>query len=292
MKMVRRRIGESAGAWAGVLLAGAMLFAPGAVAQDTEEEDPAIRKANAGIELEKANKLASRGRLAQAVPHYEKAIRLDPIGRQLAYYNVAEVLRAQEKCDKAVPYFQYYAHVTATEDARAEANKGIEACKANEWPKLKVTVEPKVDASITINGILASPNGDFGPAAMPEGEYRLKLEAVDHHPQNRTVKLRGEDATVEVKLEKMTFFGTVRVNVQPPKAEAEIRIFEGPSDETDVIATAKSPMAEAVKVREGRHFVEVTAPGYERWIRNVNVGRDDEVVVDVNLTRSKPKELQ
>lgn len=275
---------------------GAALVAIGmhgsATADEDLPEDPAIRKANAEIELEKANKLASRGKLADAIPHYKRAIVLDPLGQRLAYYNLAEVQKVAGNCEDAVPYYHFYERLSGTEAAAAEVAASLKGCKTEGWPKLHVKLRPKVDGTVYINGVMASPDGEFGPVAMPAGEYSIELQAVDHHPQSRTVKLLTDDATLDVQLEKMTFFGTIRVNVEPAKANATIKIYKGPSDATDLVTDTSEPMEEPVKVHEGRHFIEVTADGYNRWIRNVTVGRDDKAVVNVALTRSKPKELE
>jgi len=48
---------------------------------------------------------------------------------------------------------------------------------------------------------------------------------------------------------------------------------------------------EEIEVLEGRHFVEVTQDGFDRWIRNVSVRRDDTSEVKVSLTPSRPDEL-
>lgn len=240
--------------------------------------------------LETANGLASKGKLAEAVPYYKKSLELDPTGHPLAYLNLAEVQKVRGNCREAVLMYQLYAGIRDTEEARKEADAGVKRCKGDGWPKLEVRTTTDLGAKVKINGFVAGTDGKFGPASLPPGDYLVQVEAIDHHPSSQSVRLDAEDAKLEVSLEKMTFKGKILVQTAVPGAR--IRIFEGPSDKTKQLYDMRSPMKEGVEVMEGRHFVEVTANGYDRWIRNVSVGRDDVAVVKVELSREKPPELQ
>ncbi len=238
--------------------------------------------------LRQANEHAAAGKLSAAIPKYEEALEADPGANPLAYYNLGEVYRASGDCKNAVRMFQFYASVAGTESARKDADKGIKQCGGADFPTLAVQVAPD-DARVTINGFLVS-NGSLSPTALPRGKYVVEVEATDHEPFRQTIQLRTDDQSLDVELTELTFHGKIRVETDVEGAK--VRIFAGPSDDTKLLRETTTPMKEGVKVEEGRHFVEVTADGYERWIRNVSVIRDDETVVSVKLTRSIPEEIR
>ncbi len=273
-------------AWITILV---LLWALPGWAQDEPAAgpDPTVAALDAAT---RANELASRGRYADAVPYYQKAIRLDGRNHELAYFNLAEVQKARGNCRAAVLMFQLYASMVASPEARAEANAAMKGCPVEKWPTLELKVEPSHAGEILIDGVLAAPGGTFGPLRVPPGSYEVTFQAADHHPELETIEVKAEPVSVTRTLKKMTFFGTIVVNVDTEGAQ--VRIFEGPSDETKELFKGLVPMKKPVKAREGRHFVEVTCDGYDRWIRNVSVGRDLESVVDVTLRRSLPPEIQ
>lgn len=265
-----------------------MLVAAPSAAQDTSNTGPDAR-VQAADAVARANSLASEGKFADAIGYYENAIKLDGANHELAYYNLAEVQKVRGNCRAAVLMFQLYASLVGTPNARQEADTGIKGCNTKGWPTLALKVEPGTGAEIFIDEMLAAPTGTFGPVIVPPGSYEVRFAAEDHHPQTEMVTVEAEPVAVTKTLKKMTFFGTITVKVD--LEGARVRVFEGPSDKTAELFAGPSPMKEPVRVREGRHFVEVTKDGYRRWIRNVNVGRDVDTEVDVELTRSLPPEI-
>ena len=252
-----------------------------------EDPDPRIAAVDA---LNRANELASKGKYNDAVGYYEKAIKLDGVNNELAYYNLAEVQKVRGNCRAAVLTFELYAALVGTPESRKEVDKAIKGCKKSAWTTLELKADPVAGAEIYINDMLASPTGVFGPVVVPPGTYEVRFEAADHHPEQRTVEVKAEPVTMTQALKKMTFFGTVTVKVDVP--DARIRVFEGPTDKSEALFDGKAPLEKGVKAREGRHFVEVTAKGYKRWIRNVTVGRDVDTEVKVSLTRELPPEIR
>lgn len=270
------------------LITIAVLFATAAPGAATAEDDPDPR-IQAIDAAERANELASQGKLDDAIDYYEKAIRLDGVNHELAYYNLAEVQKVRGNCRAAVVMFQLYASMVSSPGAKKEAEAGIKGCNTKGWPTLELKSKPG-GAEIRIDGMLAAMDGTFGPAVIPPGSYEVEFRAQDHHPRVRTVAVAADPVKVEQELKKMTFFGTITVKVDTPGAR--VRVFEGPSDKTETLFDGRTPMREGVKAREGRHFVEVTKDGYNRWIRNVTVGRDVNTEVEVALKRSLPPEIQ
>ncbi len=254
-----------------------VVFSPALSAQSVDE---------AFEQLEKANRLASAGAISRSIPHYKKAIELAPGQIPQAYFNLAEVYRAKGSCNDAVIPYRAYAAYSETPNAKQEVEKALRACNTSSWKTLTLRLEPE-GARAKIGGYLW-PARDQVKLRLPQGAYKIEVQAVDHHPQNLEVELGEDDVSRAVSLEKMKFKG--KIVVEAPEG-AKIRIFAGPSDKTDVVVDGATP-GKAVEILEGRHFVEVTQEGFDRWIRNVSVRRDDTSTVRVRLTPSKPTELR
>ncbi len=239
-------------------------------------------------ELLKANKYASRGAISRSIKHYEKVLELSPQTYPLAYFNLAEVYRAKGECEKAVMLYGLFAQIVADEGEKKEAKKAQQACSK----ELKtVTVSGKPEATtIKLNGYFWVSDQLPQPIQLMTGRYKLSFEAVDHLPDEQTIDVSDADLPVSFDLKKQTFFGEIIVGDIGIKG-AKVRVFEGPSDKTKVLHEGELPMKEAIKVKEGKHFVEVVAPEHNRWIRNVTVGRDEKSEVKPKLTRSRPSEL-
>jgi len=233
-----------------------------------------------------ATKLAGAGAISRSIPRFEKAIELAPGQYPQAYFNLGEVYKAKKECRKAALVYQAYALYAGTEDAQKEAGRAMAPCKRADWGELVLTLEPE-GARASVGGYLF-PAGTNPKLTLPRGTYEIEVTAVDHHPAKTEIELSEGETDETIRLKEMEFSGKVRVDVEKG---ATVRIFEGPSDQTSVVAEFRAPGAE-VEVSEGRHFIEVELDGYDRWIRNVSVRRDETSEVKVTLTPSKPQELR
>lgn len=237
-------------------------------------------------QLQQANKLASAGAISRSIPVFKKAIELAPGQIPQAYFNLAEVYRARGSCEDAALPYRAYAVYAGTSEAQKEVARAMRRCNTTGWQTLTLQLKPE-GARAKIAGYLW-PAKKQVTVLLPRGEYKIAVEAVDHHPDEFTIELADEDVTRSVELEKMKFKGKIQVNA--PEG-SRIRIFAGPSDKTEIVADEAKP-GEAVEVSEGRHFVEVTRDGFERWIRNVSVKRDETSEVKVAMTPLKPSEIR
>lgn len=241
--------------------------------------------------ITKANELARAGAISRSIPFYEKGIKLDPKGYTLAYFNLAEVWRAKGRDNKAAFFYTLYTLHGSDETTLKQAKQALSELKSEKWGTLAVTGTPTEEVTITVDGYLLAEGEDVDEIALPAGTYEVEVSAIDHIATKEKVEIsEGEAEAFTYGLEKMTFFGTIQVKAS--KEGATIKIYAGPSDKTRVVHETKAPMNEPIKIEEGRHFVEVTAPDHKRWIRNVTVARDGEVVVDATLSKSLPPEIR
>lgn len=241
-------------------------------------------------EFVQANKLASAGALTRSIPHYENVIRLAGNRYPLAHFNLAEVLRQKKECAKATVLYRAYMAQGKEEDVLKDADVGIQDCKGSKaWPTLSVRTKP-ADATIRMNGYVVARGGKFEEVAFAPGEYMVEVEMEDHHSHREMITLvEGEPLVLDVALKAQVFHGTVQFKVEQSKVT--IRLHPRDQESTEVIEI-REEMTEPLRVVAGKYFVEVIKPDYHRWIRNVEIGRDTNTELSVNLRRELPAEIR
>ncbi len=257
-------------------------------------EDDGAAKINADKEFARANRLASAGAVTRSIPHYEKVLEAAPERYPQAYYNLAEVYRFKEMCDKAVLLYHAYANVTATEEDRADAARGVKKCLAGKKSgELGVKVGDPA-AAIYVDGYLISGGGSLDSVELPEGDYRLEVTLTDHIPHTQTVEIEEDGREeLEVELEKKLFYGEAKVEVDQEGAKIKLEPLEldSPKAKSKTISLT-SPMEEAHKLSTGKYLLEVTKPGFDRWIRHIRIERDEQTTVDVALIKGLPAAIR
>lgn len=241
-------------------------------------------------EFVQANRLASAGAITRSIPHYENVIRLAGDRYPLAHFNLAEVLRQKKECAKATVLYRAYIAQGKEEDVLKDADVGIRECKgAMAWPTLSVRTKP-ADATIRMNGYVVARGGKFEEVAFAPGEYVIDVEMVDHQSRRETITLvEGEPLVLDVALKAQIFHGTVQFKVE--QSDVTIRLHPRDQESTEVIEI-REEMTEPLRVVSGKYFVEVIKPDYHRWIRNIEVGRDVNTELSVNLRRELPAEIR
>ena len=251
---------------------------------------------NAYEELTIANKYAAAGAISRSVPHYLKVLKADPINYAVAHYNLAEVYKAKKKCTKAG--FHYQAYIMSGRDAATKkaATAGMKACGSDNWSALTVSAKP-AEANVTVNGFLFGQGDAVKSVKLPKGTYAIHVTATDHSAQKRSVELSG-DQSVSVSLDKMTFYGNLGFSVRykgKPVKGAIVKVTPKKIDKSTLkvdAMTLTTPVKKSFKLPTGKYFIEITTPGFDRWIRNVYVTRDSNNRVDISLTQSLPSEIK
>ncbi len=241
-------------------------------------------------EFVQANRLASAGALTRSIPHYENVIRLAGDRYPLAHFNLAEVLRQKKECARATVLYRAYIAQGKEEDVLKEAEVGIRECKgATPWPKLTVQTKP-ADATIRIDGYVVARGANLENVAFAPGEYVIEIERTDHLPRKETITLtEAEPLVLDIALTAQTFYGTVQFKVE--QSDVTIRLHPREQESTEVIEI-REEMTSPLRVVSGKYFVEIIKPDHQRWIRNVDVGRDANTEISVNLRRELPAEIR
>lgn len=265
-----------------------LLSSAQAMAQDKPKP-----KYDAYEEFARANKYVSYGSYKRAIPHYEHALEVEPQTYNIAHYNLGEIYRAKKNCIKAVFHYRAYLGTGNDDEALDLSRKSIKECDTSSWPTLTVTTNTP-EARIIINGFTFSQNGGLEGVKFGPGEYELTIEAPEYITQLRDLKLEsGKSSTEDFKLEKQTFFGTTKVMVNVPGAK--LKLIPKNLDKPEMSQgemTLDTPLKDPVKLPTGKYLLEVTLDGYDRWIRHIYIARDQNVDVNVTLTKSLPMELR
>lgn len=277
----------------GVLALAALLAMPPgiALAEDGEEEKPRV---NAYEEFAKANRFVSYGGYTRAIPHYERALKADPVNYDIIHFNLGEVWRAKDKCGKAAFHYQAYLQVGRDPEALELSKKWLAKCKEEDWPTLTLDASATPGATFEVDGFVFSNESKVGPLVMPPGSYEVSVSANDYIPTTREVKLkRGGEVTEEIELEKKLFFGTTTITVNREGATLKLipKKLDKPSHSVETIVKT-SPHEEAIKLPTGKYLLEVTLEDHDRWIRHIYITRDNDSPVRVRLSKSLPDELR
>lgn len=252
-------------------------------------------KINPAWEFNRANRLASAGAVTRSIPHYEKVLKAAPAQYPQAHFNLAEVYRFKDNCRKAVLLYNAYMAFEKGEQNRADAKKGIAKCTAGKKTgTLSVELAEKSDSKVLVDGYILGQNGGFEEATLLPGEYAVQARAKDHLPTTEKVAVAADEAAEKsFDLEKKLFYGTVKVDVSQKGAtiKLEPKKLDSPKAQDEVISLT-SPMEKPKKLATGKYFLEVTKDGYDRWIRNIYIKRDDQTSVQVEMSKALPAAIR
>lgn len=265
---------------------------PATAAENDETDTEAI---NAASEFAQANRLASAGAITRSIPHYEKVLAAAPDRYPQAHYNLAEVYRFKKNCRKAVLLYNAYLTFEQGEQNRADAMQAISECsKDKKIGTLTVAVAPEAHAEVRVEGYILARDGGLEEATLLAGAYSVEARAADHISRQETIEVEdGKEQKVDLELQKKLFHGTVRIEVshEDAKIKIEPKKLDSPKAKAQVI-TLSSPMETPQKLATGKYFLEVTKSGYDRWIRNIYVKRDQETGVVVKMNEALPEAIR
>lgn len=263
-----------------------------------EKEEEKEDKFDAHGALNQANRLAGRGAWTRSIPHYEKVLKHAWDKYPSAHYNLAGVLKAKKKFARALLHYQAYMSLGSDPATKKAAKKGMKSIRAQVWDKrfakLSIDVEPETKARIIVDGFVVSRNQDVEEMVVLSGKYTVRAEVEDHHPDEKTVTVKNEGSK-SVKLEPriMTFHGKLEVTVNKKGATVRLRPKDLKSpDGPDKPIVKKSPVEESVELVTGKWLLEVTLPEHHRWVRYIQIQRDETNTVDVKLSRKLPEEIR
>jgi tetratricopeptide (TPR) repeat protein len=223
-----------------------------------------------------ANRHAQRGRFDEAMDYYRRVAALDPNWADL-WYNMGEVSRVVEDGSNCINYFLRYLQLVPGAVDEVEVNAKISECVEyleENTANLQITTTPST-ARIHLNGLELG-IGQFGPRTLATGEYEIVITKYDHITENRNIQLeQGMDENLNIVLTEEILFGTLRIisNIE----DATVTIGE---ENTTALS---SPLTEPIQLQVGRHLITLSREGYYDWVRRIDINRDNENILEVNM---------
>jgi len=265
-------------------------------ADDDNEEESSF---DAQAHFRRAAGAVNRGSYDVAIRLYEKILEEAPGEHPRAHYNLGSVYQAKRELSDALFHFQAYLHSGDDPGTTEKARRGVERAIAQGWNKrvaqLSVDIEPESGSAIYINGYLFATGTDLEEIRLHSGDYKIRGTATDYletEPRTVSLEMQGE-ASVELRPKRKIFTGKVRVSVNQQDAQVRLkpRSLATERAEQETIQTT-TPMSEPVELVTGKYLLEVTKDDYHRWVRYIDVERDETEQVDVKMSRKLPEEIR
>ena len=235
---------------------------------------PAVAQVDVNEMFQRAARLVAAGGLTRGREQLIEILEIDPfwsdIYREIGYLS----MELSDPAECILYSHRYLAMEPEATDAR-EVRRRITQCEemASETGVLQITGTVPERSLIEINGV-AFGRGGTDALTLPIGLYTVTSEAIDHDPYAREVELTaGATESFVVELTAMIFQG--QITVISEVAGAEVRL--------DGHSLGTTPLESPVQRDEGTYLLEVIAPGYHPWRRNVEFVRDDNMPIDVRL---------
>tara|TARA_B100000029_G_scaffold483536_2_gene534793 strand:+ start:459 stop:1271 length:813 start_codon:yes stop_codon:yes gene_type:complete len=237
------------------------------VAQEAQNDANAYAKRREARNeaLGKAQKALRSRSYHLALKYLKKAMKFsnEPVADD--HYNLVLVAGRLKQCKDIMIHTHAFARLAPDDQEGITELKAIqEKCLDGRTDIATLRIEGvQKDATITIDDIVMSQGPLDGIRLLP-GKYKLNIKLVDHVSKSQKVVLKkGASETLTITLEKITYYGSLNVITTPTGVNVSI----------DGVSKGKTPL-EGVKLEVGKHFVELTLPGYDRFIRNVHIRRD------------------
>lgn len=231
--------------------------------------------------IRKGERLVGSGKLDAAYSTFKKAVAIEP-EHSIAISALAQIASFLKNHHDSAFWYTIYLYVEAsftgeTEDIKALLDKEVN--QIYRPGKLTVKVTPE-SAEIRLNGFRAG-KGSVSLTTTDGTEFQIDVEAEDHHPATRKVKVvQAEDKVVTVNLQKIIYKGMLELKTLPASG-VEVYV--------DTKKIGKD--VRKVKLTEGKHLVCFKKKGYDRWWRFVTVPRNGNTLLETTMReQTRPDE--
>ncbi len=212
-----------------------------------------------------------------ALKYLKKAMKLSNQPMADDHFNLVLVAGRLNQCSDVLIHTQAFARLAPKDkEGITELNVIVDKCLDGRTDIATLHIDGiQKDAKVTINGILMS-TGPLESTRLLPGTYDLNFVLSEHVSQSQKVVLgKSASETLTIVLDKITYYGTLNVITNPAGVQISI----------DGVSKGQTPL-EAMKLAVGKHFVELSLPGYDRFIRNVHISRDQVYDFDAILERT------
>jgi hypothetical protein len=230
-------------------------------------------------------RFAKKGQGKKALEAFEEA--LPALNDNLdLLYSIVQVSKAVWDARRTLLYGQAYIYledpsnsesIQEIQEMVAEA-KGLLEKRKLTASKVTLEVEPK-GTEVEIEGVIVGRSGRHSVWLAP-GTYKARAKQTDHHPWEGTFTVQeGAPAVVMGKLRPMVFHGFLRIQTTPSEG---VQVF------IDDQPVGVSPIAEPIRLETRRYLVRFEKEGFDRWIRYVDIPRNDTYELKPKMERTPP----
>lgn len=247
----------------------------------------------------RASRAARRGSYDYAINLFQEVLKKAPLEYPEAHYNLANLYEAKRKLSQALLHYQAYVHTGDNAATLQKAKKGVESAIAQGWSKrvahLSVDIQPDRGAQVYLNGFLFATGGDINNIRLHSGEYEIWGTATDHtQTEKKSVSLEMQgSASVQLRPQRKIFEGRVMVDVDQSEAQIRLKPRSLKTERAEQpVVTKTSPLSDPVTLVTGEYLLEVTKDDYHRWVRYIDVRRNDTTRVQVEMSEKLPAEIR
>lgn len=228
-----------------------------------------------GVEqmFERANARVQRGQAARAMSLYREIVEIEP-DWAVVWYNMAEVSRELGDEPACVRYFSRYLFLDPEAADSRRFNRSYSACqeRITELGTLTVRAE-QPDAAISVDGLVLAV-GVLEAHPLEAGKHIVRVECLDYEAGDRAVEVTpGDETVVGIQLEAIPHHGNLHISANLAGASVTI---EG-------VPVGTTPIEAPINLPVGRHLVLFQLEGHHDWIRRVEIRRDRDHYLDVEI---------
>ncbi len=265
---------------AAVMIALLLAAGPAQAAEPARKPDPQVERA--AKRKSQAIQLEHRANAAMRARRYKKAFEL--MKKRLAivnevdadaHYNLIQLAKVRRSCPDVLLHVQLYLAQSEDDPDEKELRREMRRCAPSKKKRATLTLSPKTKgASVWLDGVPVGPL--LGkPITLKPGKHKVRVEAKDFHDHVEEVELeRGGEKAMEIVLKAMTFYGTLEVKTEPAGATVTV-------DGKELGVTPLAP----VELTEGKHRVELRKEGFDLFVRNISIGRNEPYLFETKLFR-------
>lgn len=225
--------------------------------------------------IQAGRKAYSKGDYESAIEEFKAAF--DIKASTAALYNIAKSYEKMGRYEDAIDYYQQYLDLDPNATDRADIEETIRRLRKSireRYQELSVSSDPP-GADIYLDdrntGLQGQTNFRF---KVTPGPHTLYLDLNGYEPVKRDFVMPDDKPlSLDFKMKKLENVGYLDIAVDQDGA----RIF------VDGAIIGLSPYREKKAVTAGTHQVQVELIGYDRWVGDFEVGRDQTVKVLANL---------
>lgn len=228
----------------------------------------------------KGLRLAKQRAYPKALIAFKEAIRENPLEMD-AYFNAGNIAFNLKQCKDVLIYFRGFLYLSPGTPDDKTAKAGLTQCESKgNVGTLLIKSEPS-GIEVYIDGAIIGKT-PIAETKLQSGVYKVLLKHPDFELWEQDIEIKsGQINEMYAKLTRLIAYGFLDLKTEPPGAKVFL-------DEKEIGVT---PM-EKVKLETKRYLVRFEKPGYDKWVRYVNIVKDKTVTLNAVLEKIETGDIK